>query len=146
MYAEADAPVQSQAVAVPPAQFQAAASTPAQSQAQSHDGKDPVPRTALQQFNKVLGEPHIGAQLIITERQKTLDVTWRVNISAFRLSFLATMAPGAASFDNPLYSPQLAEYMRATCFKRFPLWSRLALGNRMQVSNATTEVGARILK
>lgn len=68
------------------------------------------------------------------------------SISVFGLSFRWHGSESQAVLKNPMHCPRLAEYMRSTYFTRFPLWSRLALGNRLQASNAIAEAGARILK
>lgn len=85
-------------------------------------------------------------QLQITECKSTKPDTAKWSLSVFGFSFTWTQPASNVVLDNPLHCPELGEYMRSTYFARFPLWSRLALGQRLQVSNATAEAGARILK
>lgn len=74
------------------------------------------------------------------------NTVWRLQIEAFNVSVKCTTTASATAVPNPFSSPQLAKYMLSTYFARFPLWSRLSLGVRLQLSNATAEAGVRILK
>lgn len=72
--------------------------------------------------------------------------TKRLHVESLRISIECKAPLSALNIANPLSASSLATYMRRTYWVRFPLWGRLAVGNRQQPTNATAEAGFKILK
>lgn len=88
-----------------------------------------------------------SVELVISEVSSTADeCVWRLYVEALNVAVRCTVPVSSRALANPFSSVQVAHYMADTYFSRFPLFSRLALGHRLQVSNATAEAGVRILK
>lgn len=102
------------------------------------------PSTA--RFRKFVPDTQPIVQLQISESKSREQDKRRWSVSVFGLTFVLCASADSRELKNPLYSLDLGEYMRSTYFARFPLWSRLALGHRLQKSNATAEAGVRIFK
>lgn len=98
-------------------------------------------------FKKRVSGALPSLELVISQVSRTdKEIVWRVQVEALRVSVRCTVAVDANTVPCPFYSPQLAKYMHSTYFARFPLWSSLSLGNRLQKSNSTAEAGVRVIK
>ena len=112
-----------------------------------------TPKQVLLVFNRVLSSvlgTYVknvrGIAPVVELRLSREGTTCRLHIESLRVSLECKCSADDTFVSNPLFSPQLAEYFRKYYWCRFPLWSRLALGLRSQMTNATAEAGARVLK
>lgn len=103
--------------------------------------------TANRRFRKRVVDVAPVIELVLSQVSVSAsDTVWRVQVEALNIAVRCTIPVSANAVPSPFFSPQLAKYMLNTYFVRFPLWSRISLGHRLQMSNATAEVGVRILK
>jgi hypothetical protein len=95
---------------------------------------------------RVVGVAPVVEIVIAQVSQSATDAVWRLQIEALSVAVRCTVPVSSRTVPNPFSSTQVARYMSTTYFSRFPLWARVSIGHRLQMSNATAEAGVRVLK
>jgi hypothetical protein len=88
---------------------------------------------------RVVGVVPVVEIVMAQVSQSATDAVWRLQIEALSVAVRCTVPVSSRTVPNPFSSTQVARYMSTTYFSRFPLWARVSIGHRLQMSNATAK-------